>query len=438
MNRADILQAVEQYADENLNKKIFVPGKSPVPASGPLLYPEDITALTDAVLDFWYTDWKHCAEFKRKLCEFAGKKHCVLVNSGSSASLIAMTALCKRTNKKFVVTTALGFPTTVYPIYQNGKIPIFVDVDPMTLEPDWDQVNRVWRNYTDDISGFVFAHTLGFPFNELRVPKVPHSFYNRPFFIADCCDALGSRFEEDLDPLDDDIVHVGTHSDVMTLSFFPAHHITSMEGGAILTDDDKLADEMERLVNWGRGCFCKPGQSNTCGHRFEPEHFGHDSLPEGWDHKYTFTDLGYNLKMTELQAALGASQMDHINDFVEMRRNNYYYLLEALDYLSDVLLFVNQPEGYVSPFGFPIIVKKGSQYTANDLIAYLEKNKIATRRIFGGNLIRQPAFSGLQYIHTDLSNTDYVMENGFWIGCMPSLTQDHLAYVVEVFKQYFL
>lgn len=432
--RNEILSLTLQYASSQLSKSVFIPGKSPVHASGPLLYPENVVAVVNAALDFWYTDWKHCAEFRKRLCEYTGKKHCVLVNSGSSASLIASTALMSKTNKKFVVTTALGFPTTVYPIYQNGKVPIFVDVDLETLSPNWDQVWDVWNRYRNEIAGFVFAHTLGFPYDETRVPRNPEGYYHEPFFISDSCDSLGAMLYPG------DPAHVGHFADAMTLSFFPAHHITCGEGGAILTDDDELATIMNRLVNWGRSCDCLPGQSNTCGHRFEPKYFGYDKLPEGWDHKYTFSNVGYNLKMTELQAAMGASQMDHLDDFAAQRLQNFYFygttiLAEFDEYLSGVEY--DDKRFLPSPFGFPVIVKQDAPFTAQELIAHLEQNKIATRRIFGGNLTRQPAFSGLEYLCEDLSNTDYLMENAFWIGLHPALTQEHLDYVVETFYNFF-
>lgn len=247
----------------------------------------------------------------------------------------------------------------------------------------------------------------------------------------DVCDALGSATT-----IAYGWHHVGIFADAMTLSFFPAHQICAGEGGAILTDNEELAQQMERLVNWGRDCTCLPGQSNTCGQRFEHEW---KKLPKGWDHKYTFTEMGYNLKMTEFQAALGYSQLKYLDQFVEARRKNYYYLLEYLQpNYQELLDFVIVPDwSYPSPFGFPIIVRENIVFSAQDLIEYLEKNKIHTRRFFGGNLIRQPVFDSLQYIHKDLTGTDYLMDNAFWVGCWPGLTKAHLNWIIETIHNFF-
>lgn len=425
MKRNEILDEVYNYADKHLGNKVFVPGVSPVPVSGAVLYPEDIEEVADALLEFWYTDWKKCIAFKRKLCEVTGKKYCVLTNSGSSASLVAQTALLKNTTKKYVITTALGFPTTVYPIFQLGKIPIFIDIDPKTLSPnfDWGKLSTQGNIDADDFDLMIFAHALGFPFHEGMLPAIKMT-------ISDCCDALGAKYN-----FLDEIVPVGTYADAMTLSFFPAHHITTGEGGAILTDDEELTKKMECLTNWGRDCYCLPGQSNTCGKRFE-----HDfpDLPKGWDHKYTFTELGYNLKMTEFQAALGYSQLSHLDDFVRIRRENYYQLRHSLWSWFEYLDFISIPDwSQPSPFGFPIIVKRTAPFTAQELIAYLEHNRISTRRFFGGNLTRQPFMKDLKYIKLDLSGTDYIMEQGFWVGCFPGLTKAHLDWVIEVVNNFF-
>lgn len=418
MNKSDIKKLVYKYAEENLNKKAFVRGVSPVPASGAVLYPKDIADVTDALLEFWYTDWKQCAKFRSELCKVTNKKFCVLTNSGSSASLLAQAAMAKINQlNKYVVTTALGFPTTVYPIWQVGREPIFIDMDFKTLSPSIDEFREIDRNMFS-VAGMVFAHTLGFPFNE-------HDFFfakgKEDFVIHDCCDALSARFAG---------IHVGSFADIITFSFFPAHHITSGEGGAVLTDSEDIYRELSRLANWGRDCDCVPGVSNSCGERFSKKF---RSLPEGYDHKYIFSSLGYNFKMTEFQAALGYAQLRHLDYFAERRRINYKYLK---DELSDIehFDFVEEIENSdPSPFGFPIIVNSQSPFSAKELIAHLESNKIATRRFFGGNLTRQPFIKDLPYIRsTNLTQSDHLMSNAFWIGCWPGLTSEHLDFVLDI------
>lgn len=427
MHKQDILKIVYEYSEEKLNQSIFIPGVSPIPVSGAVLFPEDVMEVADALLEFWYTDWRKCAEFKRRLCGVTGKKHCVLVNSGSSASLIAITAVTRKYNIKHVFTTALGFPTTVYPIFQNNLSPHFLDVNSRTLSPQYN------LGFRESNKLFVFAHALGFPFDETTVQDFS---YPVDALIADCCDALGAKINyfRGEDRTLDAWNHVGLLADAMTLSFFPAHQITSAEGGAILTDEEELAIEMERLINWGRDCTCLPGQTNTCGKRFN-QNF--PDLPKGWDHKYTFTELGYNLKMTEFQAALGMSQLTHLDTFVELRLKNYTHLL-MLTRWNDYFDFIHIPDwSQPSPFGFPIIVKKTSPFSARELIAHLERNRVMTRRFFGGNLTRQPFIKNLSFSNDNLTETDYIMDNGFWLGCWPGLSKAHLDYVLEVFEKFF-
>jgi CDP-6-deoxy-D-xylo-4-hexulose-3-dehydrase len=423
MKRNEILDSVKEYAQRELPNGVFIPGVSPVPASGPVLYPEDVMAVVDTALQFWYTDWKKCAKFKRELKRITDKKYCILTNSGSSASLIAVTALLKRSQGKYVITTALGFPTTIYPIWQNGKVPIFIDIDPCKLTPNYEQFEKYINS--SDVAGSIFAHTLGFPF-------VEQQYYRKEkFLLSDCCDGLGSEYyvAKEINP-----IHVGKYADAMTLSFFPAHHITSAEGGAVLTDDEESAKEMERLSNWGRDCYCLPGQSNTCGHRFTQDF---PSLPKGWDHKYTFTSLGYNLKMTEFQAALGTSQLKHLTKFKIRRIENCLLLFRELGTYNKFFDFVSVSNWSLpNPFGFPIIVRKEAPFTAQELIVYLEKHKISTRRLFGGNLTRQPFIKDLPYITDDLTNTNFLMENAFWVGCHPQLTQEHIYYIIDTISDF--
>lgn len=418
MNKTEILDQIRKYAEDKLKPKEFIPGETYIPPSSPSLNDDDVATICDAALNFWYTEHKYCAKFSRALEKYLDKKHCVLCNSGSSASLLALTALINRTKKrypkrKYVLTTALGFPTTVAPIYQNGFIPIYIDVDITSLQPDIDQVFYFIKQNSEEIAGVVFAHTLGFQYDEMEINNV---LPNDVWLISDCCDAIGAK-------------GIGQYSDAITLSFFPAHQIFSGEGGAVLVDDIDLAEDIRSLNNWGRDCYCLPGQHNVCGCRFEVEAMGIYDLPEGWDHKYTFTSIGYNLKMTELQAALGWSQLNRVEDFITKRRDNYNKLWRANINKADVhSIYCNM----CSPFGYPIYYDGD----VPEFISYLEEAKIGTRRVFGGNLTRQPAYKNLPYLHKDLSVTDLVMNNMFWIGCHPSLTEEMLDYMIDTINTY--
>lgn len=399
--------------------KKFIPGKSIVPVSGQEIHDEDVKVLHEVVDSRWYTDGKRCAEFRRNLGKYFGKKYVILTNSGSSASLVAVATMFETRLISRVITTALAFPTTVAPIYQLGRFPRYVDIDPLTLSPRLDQIQEMIENDPFSYAG-IFTHTLGFPYaeNELDEQLV--------CLIADCCDAVGAKVNDK---------PVGSYSDLMTLSFFPAHHITSAQGGAVLTDNPELAEVAKSYTLWGKSCVCLPGQSNTCGRRFSWEERG--LLPEGWDHKYIFDRLGYNLDMTEFQAVLGNSQLSRVDEYVEQRRFNYVNYLTLTKY-DEFLQFINPVENTsFSPFGFPMIVKETAPFTSSDLIRWLEDHKITTRRFFGGNITKQPAFYHRPQISGDLSGTNYVAERGFWIGVMPSLTKEMQEYVLQVFEDFF-
>jgi CDP-6-deoxy-D-xylo-4-hexulose-3-dehydrase len=343
-----------------------------------------------------------------------------LCNSGSSANLLAIQAALENyPYKDYIITTATNFPTAVSPIYQSGQTPIYIDIDPETLSPDYDQFIQATERFKGKISGAILPHTLGFPFNERLFDEACPGF-----MISDCCDALGAYVE--------DSASVGAYSDIMTLSFFPAHHITTGEGGAVLTSNKDIKKSLDSLASWGRDCWCAPGQNNTCGKRFEWEW---EHLPEGYDHKYTFSRLGYNLKMTEFQAALGFSQLHRISSFVEKRQNNEKYLLNNLAIFGEWLQVGVVRRGWASPFGFPIVVNT-DQFTAQELIAYLEEHKVSTRRIFSGNIMKQPGYR-LPHITLGTPGSDKLMEDGFWIGCHPNLTKEMLDYVVEIFDKFF-
>lgn len=391
-----------------------------IPASFPTITDEDIQAVHRAVDKGWFTEGRQCNRFGQLLNEASGTKLYQLVNSGSSSNLVAITSTAEKWSGKMILTQALAFPTTVAPIYQNGKIPVYVDTDPKTLSPDIGQIAYLVDKYGDEISGAVLTHVLGFPYDEKLVRKI----LGDKFLIADCCDALGGYVYDK---------PVGSFADASTYSFFPAHHITTGEGGAILTNDEELFKIMRSVVNWGRDCYCQPGQQNVCGKRFEQ---GFLTLPEGYDHKYTFTRLGYNLKMTELQAAMGVTQMERLVDIADTRADNFYDIRDRLKPFEEYLQPVHAtPHTLISPFGYPVILKiKG--YT-DDLIRHLEKSGISTRRIFAGNITRQPGYFGLPYVKLDLENTDYLMENAFWIGVHPGVTKLHVDWIEEVFTDWF-
>ncbi len=421
MSKNEILMAVRNYADLHLRSPEFVPGKTRVPASGASLNPDDVATLTESVLQLWYTDYKFCAKFRRGLGEYFLKNYVTLCNSGSSATLLAMSAALEvYPYKDYVITTATNFPTTVAAIYQTGQIPLYIDIDPETLSPNFVQYQRAIKDYKGKISGVILPHTLGFPFDEQKFDEICPGF-----FIADCCDAVGAYLSNG-EP-------VGTYSDLMTLSFFPAHHIMAGEGGAVLTNNRELKKVVDSFASWGRHCWCAPGQDNTCGKRFEWEW---EDLPEGYDHKYVFARLGYNMKMTEWQAALGFSQLSRVSTFVEKRRQNYTYLLDNLYVYQEWLGVGVMQQGEDSPFGFLVVVET-DKFTSQELIAYLEEHKVSTRRIFSGNIIKQPGFSKLPNKRFDLTGSDKLMEDGFWIGVQPNLTKEMLDYVVSVFDGFF-
>jgi len=424
--REKILELVrEYYREKNEDNKIFIPGVSPIHASGITVRSKDIVSIVNTALDGWFTEFKACEQFRLKLKAHLDKKHCVLTNSGSSASLVAMSTMLELfPSRKFVLTTALAFPTTVAPIYQNNSIPIYVDVDLDTLSPNMSQVETFIKKH--NVSGAIFTHTMGVPYPEHLVREL---LGEDKFLISDGCDALGARVKQG-DAL-------GNYSDMLTLSFFPAHQIsTAGEGGAVLFNKEEYYKPAFSFVNWGKSCYCSPGQDNICGKRFS--HVNQGKLPYGYDHKYVFDRIGYNLKMTELQAAMGGTQIDFIDSEVTARRENYLLLYLALSQDNEEYLTVGStfPVGNSSPFGFPIYVKEGAPFTAKKLIAYLEDHKIRTRRFFAGNITKQPGYKDMPYIYTNLSVTDYIMNNGFWIGCHSGITTQMVEYVKQTMNDF--
>lgn len=401
----------------------FVPGESPVPVSGKMIDAEDLKSVVDSVLDCWFTTGRFAEDFERKLARFVGVRCASFVNSGSSANLVALSALTspKLGDRRLkpgdeVITVAAGFPTTVNPIIQNRLVPVFVDVTVPTYEIDVSQLEAARSEKTRAI---MVAHTLGNAFDLDAVVAFAKKY--DLWLIEDCCDALGTTYKGR---------KVGTFGDLATISFYPAHHITTGEGGAVLTDKPNLQVLVESFRDWGRDCWCHTGKDNTCGKRFD---WQLGQLPCGYDHKYTYSHIGYNLKATDMQAALGVSQLTKLPRFIERRKENFAYLRRKLDDLQDLLVLPEATAGAdPSWFGFPIGVRPGAPIDRTQLTRALEAQKIATRLLFGGNLTRQPAYEECEFRAIgDLRNTDYVMNSVFWIGVYPGLTKEMLDFVAQ-------
>ncbi len=422
--RQHILDLTAEYFAEAFPARNFVADESAVPVSGKVIDASDIQAVVDSALDSWFTTGRFAKEFERKLARFVGVRSASLVNSGSSANLLAVSALTspklgKRQLKPGdeVITVAAGFPTTVNPIIQNRLVPVFLDVTLPTFEVDVTQLEAALSPKTRAI---IIAHTLGNVFDAEAVAAFAKR--NDLWLIEDCCDALGSTLKGK---------NAGTFGDIATVSFYPAHHITMGEGGAVLTDNPALQVLIESFRDWGRDCWCEPGKENTCGKRFG---WQLGELPSGYDHKYTYSHIGYNLKATDMQAALGASQIEKLPHFIERRKKNFRILRNALEPYGDVLLLPEATPGSdPSWFGFPFGVREDAPFTRDDLVRRLEEHKISTRLLFAGNLVRQPAYEGMDYrVIGDLKNTDYVMRNVLWVGVYPGLTKPMLDHVAEV------
>ena len=416
----------------NLRKhaeKVFNPGVSSIPYAGRVYDEKEIISLVDASLDFWLTSGRYTEQFEKDLTAFLGVKYCLLTNSGSSANLLAVSALTsQKLGKKRlhpgdeVITTACGFPTTLNPILQNNLVPVFLDVETGTYNI---QADRIEEAISDKTKAIIIPHTLGNPVDLDTVMKMVQKY--DLWFIEDNCDALGSTYKGKL---------TGSFGHISTCSFYPAHHITTGEGGAVLTDDPLLKKIIASFRDWGRDCWCDPGWDNSCKKRFE-WHLG--NLPQGYDHKYTYSHIGYNLKITDMQAAIGVEQLKKLPGFITRRKENFGVLYQGLKKYEDYLILPNPtPSSDPSWFGFPILIRDNARFTRNDIVRYLENNKIATRMLFGGNLIKQPAYSDMIYRSTGpLNNTDRVMNNLFWIGVFPGLNPRMCDYMVAAFDAYF-
>ena len=426
--REQVFAAVEAYHQFKFSHKQFVPGQTYVPVSGKVFDDRELVQLVDASLDFWLTTGRYAAEFEQRFAEWMGVKHCLLVNSGSSANLLALSALTspKLGDKRLqpgdeVITVAAGFPTTVNPIFQNQLVPVFLDVKLPTYDIDTDQLEAAFSPRTRAI---MVAHTLGNPFNLEAVMTFAQK--HDLWVIEDNCDAVGSLYQGK---------KTGTFGHLSTASFYPAHHMTMGEGGAVLTNDTRLKKIVESFRDWGRDCWCPPGVDNTCGKRFG---WQVGDLPFGYDHKYTYSHVGYNLKMTDMQAAVGCAQLDKLPEFVEKRRHNFDFLYQHLQDLQDVLVLPEAAQdSEPSWFGFLLSVKEDAPFTRNALVQYLEENRIGTRLLFGGNLVRQPLYKGLKYrVVGELANTDRVMQTAFWLGVFPGLTEEMLSYTVSKIRDF--
>ena len=407
---------------------VFIPGETRINYAGRIFDEKEMISLVDASLDFWLTAGRYAKQFEEELAKFLGLKYCLLTNSGSSANLLAISALTspKLGDKKLqpgdeVVTTACGFPTTLNPIIQNNLIPVFVDVDLGTYNI---QVDKIEDALTDKTKAIFVPHTLGNPVELDKIMKLVEEY--DLWFIEDNCDALGSKYREKL---------TGSFGHISTCSFYPAHHITMGEGGAVLTNDRLLRNIIVSFRDWGRDCWCEPGCDNTCGRRFEWE-FG--SLPKGYDHKYTYSHIGYNLKITDMQAAIGVEQLKKLPEFIAKRKVNFELLLGGLKQYSDYFTLPRVTENSdPSWFGFPLLRKDNAPFTRAEIVGCLENNKIATRMLFGGNLTRQPAYKNTKYkIVGSLVCTDKIMKDLFWIGVYPGLTRDMIGYIIDVFRKF--
>ena len=426
--RQQILALVSEYHDLAFSPTPFVPGETPIPVSGRIFDQADMQHLVDSGLDFWLTTGRFAEKFEKSFAKFLGVRHAILCNSGSSANLLALSTLTSpQLGQRAlqpgdeVITVAAGFPTTVNPILQNGLIPVFLDID---LETHNISIDRLEDALGPKTRAIMIAHTLGnpFPVEEISAFANQHDLW----LIEDNCDALGTTVNGRL---------TGTFGHLATVSFYPAHHITMGEGGAVLTNRPRLKKIAESFRDWGRDCWCPPGVANTCGKRFE---WQLGELPHGYDHKYTYSHIGYNLKATDMQAAVGVSQLNKLPNFIEARRRNWRRLSAGLARFANVLQLPQPaPNSDPSWFGYLITVREDATFERHELIQHLESHQIGTRLLFGGNLTRQPAYQDIPYrVVGELHNTEITMKQSFWIGVYPGLTAEMIDYVIEVISAF--
>lgn len=427
--RKEILKKVGQYYAASKKENVFEPGKSYISYAGRIYDDKEMKLLVDSSLDFWLTAGRYAQEFERRIASFVGVKYALLTNSGSSANLLAVTALTSPLLGKRrlmpgdeVITTACGFPTTLNPIIQNNAIPVFVDVELGTYNID---VTKIEKAITRKTKAIVVAHTLGNPVNLEAILKLAKK--HGLWFIEDNCDALGSKYKGKF---------TGTFGHIATGSYYPAHHITMGEGGILMTNDELLRRIILSFRDWGRDCWCDPGKDDTCKRRFS---WQLGKLPYGYDHKYIYSHIGYNLKVTDMQAAVGVAQLDKLPAFIKARKENHAALSKHLKKYEKYML-LPRPSKNADPcwFGYPILVKDDAAFSRADIVDHLESNKVATRMLFGGNMTKQPAYEHTEYrVAGTLDNTDLVMNNLFWIGVYPGITAQKRAYILKTFDRFF-
>lgn len=425
--RDQIRALVQTYTETNWGSQAFTPGKTPVPVSGRVFDGDDVTTLVDSALDFWLTTGRFAAEFERSFAAFLNTRYALLCNSGSSANLLAMTALTSKDlgDRRLlpgdeVITAAAGFPTTVNPILQNNLTPVFVDIDIPTYNANPALIEAA---ITPRTRAIMLAHTLGNPFDLDAVMALARR--HNLWVIEDNCDALGSRYHGKL---------TGTFGHMATASFYPAHHITMGEGGAVVTQSPQLKTILLSFRDWGRDCWCEPGKDDTCGKRFSWE-LG--ELPAGYDHKYIYSHIGYNLKATDMQAAVGVAQMKKLPAFIEARKKNWQRLYDGLKAYESVLILPEATAGSEpSWFGFPITIRPDNKIKRVDFVRFLGSKQVHTRQLFAGNLTRQPAYADASFrIAGALTNTDIVMNQTFWVGVYPALTDAHIDYTIDMIAE---
>lgn len=426
--KKEIFDLVVKYYAEKHKTKPFVPGETYIPYAGRVYDEKEMVSLVDSALDFWLTSGRFTKQFEEEFAKFLGVKHCILTNSGSSANLLAISALTspKLGERRLkpgdeVITAACAFPTTVNPIIQNNFIPVFLDVDVGIYNI---QAEKIEDALSEKTKAIFLAHTLGNPFDLDKVLEVCEKY--SLWLIEDNCDALGSKYNGR---------YTGTFGHIATFSFYPAHHITMGEGGALVTNDAKLKMLIESFRDWGRDCWCEPGHDNTCGKRFG---WQLGSLPYGYDHKYIYSHIGYNLKITEMQSAVGVAQLKKLPDFIKARKNNWKIIYNELKkYENYFILPKATDKSYPSWFGFLLTVKENAPFSRNEITSYLEGNKIATRLLFSGNITHHPSFENVKFrIYGNLKNTDFIMNNTFWVGVYPGLNKEMINYVIGKFDEF--